>query len=220
MQPQPYFPEAEELPGNAAGLDYDVRLGFIRDVIDRFTLSVLVVAAATVSLLNWAPDYARDLTRSALAALGALLVASTLRKIRLGGESDRLSIWVLPFILGTMARLAAALTLAGVRLELIPIAVLAVWLYRMMCGRDFSFLGLFTLGCLPLGVGWAILRPGWWGLLWGVMTLAYVSYDLAALLQRRRLNEAGLAVVDLYRDVLNFISYTFRVIHHWRNFRI
>lgn len=225
MQPQPYFPEAEELPGNVAGLDYDVRLAFIRTVIDRFTLSLLTVCLGSVFFLQFAPDYTRSLPRAALATFGALIVASTLRKIRMGGEPDRLSIWVLPFILGTMARLGASLVQAGVNLNLVPVAAISIWLYRLLCGRDFSFLGMFVLGIIPLGLSAAMFRVlplggGGWSLVIGVSLLAYVSYDLAALLQRRRVSEPGLAVVDLYRDCLNFISYTFRVIHHWRNFRI
>ena len=54
----------------------------------------------------------------------------------------------------------------------------------------------------------------------GLAYFSYYIYDLAALLQRRKGQDPWLAVMDLYRDILNFVSYTFRVIHHWRNFRI
>jgi hypothetical protein len=57
---------------------------------------------------------------------------------------------------------------------------------------------------------------------WGAAGLGYVLffvYDLAALLSRRRLREVPAAVADLYRDLLNFITYSVRIVLHWRRFR-
>jgi len=66
------------------------------------------------------------------------------------------------------------------------------------------------------------LRAGavFWGCVWGVGYLFFLVYDLASLQQRRRLGEEALAAADLYRDALNVLSYPFRVIDHWRGFRI
>lgn len=108
----------------------------------------------------------------------------------------------------------------------LPLAGVAF--YTIACGRDFSFIGLWMLSAvLIVGtvsvVAW-LTHPG---LLSSVnaatFALAYLSYyvyDLAALLTRRRRGEEIGAVVDLYRDVLNFTTYTGRIVQHWRKFRI
>ncbi|MCH7946107.1 MAG: hypothetical protein IIC73_08870, partial [Armatimonadetes bacterium] len=100
-------------------------------------------------------------------------------------------------------------------------------LYGVFCGRDFSFVGQVVLTIIVLTIilsATTLLSALAWpdAVRWGLLTLAYVSYyvyDLAALLSRRRLGEAPAAVADLYRDLLNFITYTVRIVLHWRRFR-
>lgn len=228
MQPQPYFPEPEVVSENVALLGYDVRLGFIRRVADLHLISMLLVASTWWMFSTTIPSWKQDLGHAFLAWSGAVLVANLLRRIRPGGQPDQLSLWVFPFILGTTARLLLALSERGIHGEFIPIAALCAWIYRVLCGRDFSFLGLFTMSSMATILVLAACRGA---LHWtsqefltaaafSVGYLAYYTYDLAALLQRRRVHEPLLALVDLYRDIFNFISYSFKVLHHWRHFRI
>jgi len=120
--------------------------------------------------------------------------------------------------------------LSAMQLEVwtLGLASLAVALYTLLCGRDLSFVGMFGLGAgFLLAVTLAIaellrLSAGavLWGCTWGLAYLFFLVYDLASLQQRRRLGEETLAAADLYRDLPNFISYPFRVVQHWRGFRI
>jgi hypothetical protein len=98
----------------------------------------------------------------------------------------------------------------------------------MLCGRDFSFVGGFTLSLIFSSVFIALVmvgeqmtsRQSTYALLWNAVGLFYLVYDLAALLSRRKSNESWASVVDLYRDVFNFIGYFPRVLIHWNRHRI
>ena len=57
-------------------------------------------------------------------------------------------------------------------------------------------------------------------LIWNSVGLFYMVYDLAALMSRRKTTEAWASVVDLYRDVFNFMGYFPRVLIHWNRHRI
>ena len=57
-------------------------------------------------------------------------------------------------------------------------------------------------------------------LLWNAVGLFYLVYDLASLLSRRKSDESWASVVDLYRDVFNFLGYFPRVMIHWNRHRI
>ncbi|HCD99673.1 MAG TPA: hypothetical protein DER07_01365, partial [Armatimonadetes bacterium] len=59
-----------------------------------------------------------------------------------------------------------------------------------------------------------------WGLAANAAYLFFLVYDLAAVLTRRLPKEEWGAVVDLYRDALNFLTYSVRVVRHWRKHRI
>jgi hypothetical protein len=104
----------------------------------------------------------------------------------------------------------------------------SVLIYALACGRDFSFVGCFF-------TSWIISTVGIFGIFTGLklssevvtkamivnfVYLAYSTYDLASLLARRRKGEALAAVVDLYRDVFNFIGYFWRCLHHWKKHKI
>ena len=101
-------------------------------------------------------------------------------------------------------------------------------LYAVLCGRDFSFVGQFVLAWIVSSgfVAWIAtmehLVPGnaAQALAWNTAFLLYLVYDTASLLSRRRRGEALAAVVDLFRDVLNVLGWTLRVVQHWRQHRI
>ncbi len=160
--------------------------------------------------------------------LGCLLALTIVRRVLDGGPLDNvLSLGVLAptvWSLGTMLRLASD---SGSPVWILGAGYLLAGLYGLLCGRDFSFVGLLVLTTIALtmivlttilffGLAWAQAA------LWGLATVAYLTYyvyDLAALLSRRRLGEAPAAVADLYRDLLNFITYTVRIVLHWRRFK-
>lgn len=99
--------------------------------------------------------------------------------------------------------------------------------YAVAARRDVSFLGMFAVGWLLGGVGWATMfwlqLEGRWTLWWAFLAhtvwIWYFVYDFSMLLRRRRLGEELAATADLYRDVFNWTTYWARVIQHWRRHR-
>jgi len=224
---QPYFPEPETVHGNIANEQYDVRLRFIRKVADRHFVTVMSatgLAWAQLQLPEAIPPLWTDIVLLAV----ALAISSILRMLGPGKATDKLSQLFLPIVVFLSARLGAALILADIDCWAIPVASLCMWLYTRMCGRDFSFVGLFGFGLsatllVIFGAAFWTHRPYvYWGtgLPFAIVWISYISYDSASLMQRRRANEVWMAVLDLFRDCLNIFTYGFRVIQHLRTFRI
>jgi FtsH-binding integral membrane protein len=125
-------------------------------------------------------------------------------------------------------QVARELQEGGFAVVLVLFAALAATLYAALCGRDFSFVGQFVLSWLAVSIasgllffvgetagntvisGW-VLASAW---------LFYFVYDLAALLTRRKRGEEVHAIADLFRDILNFITYPWRVYRHWKSIRV
>ncbi|HRI42806.1 MAG TPA: hypothetical protein PLL78_10235 [Fimbriimonadaceae bacterium] len=224
MNVQPYFPEQIVEPGNVADERYSTRLGFVRRVAFGHYLTILAGTWVAGSLHAQLPA-----PTAAMVAGGLLLVLSMLRNFaghsRLELVGNALLLAPLLIVLGLLARAGID---RGIPLWSIPIAATCAMGYVAVCGRDFAFLGQFAMSFLgTVAVLVALLLNGIVPLsavasASGVAAayLAYTVYDLAALLTRRRLGEELSAVVDLFRDVLNFLTYSFRVIQHWRQFRI
>ncbi len=224
MYVQPYFPEQIEIQGNIAAEAYDVRLRFVRLSVGMHLLSAALVAAAAV----WVSAPIGP-TWSCWVFLGLLAAMSASRLILHRGRADIVATGILlpPTLLPLSWALRWAFDLGWPSWSLI-FPIIGSGLYTAFCGRDFSFVGQWMVsGFVSLvGIGavaWFI-RPG--GIVFlnaSTFALAYLTYyvyDLAALLTRRRRGEEFGAVVDLYRDVLNFTTYTARVVQHWRKFRI
>ncbi len=224
MYVQPYFPEQIEIPGNIASEAYDTRLSFIRRTVALHLVSAALVASVTL----WLPSPLGP-TLTLWTWLSLLVALSATRLVAHRGKADLIvSSMILPAMLlalGWTIRWALDL---GWPVWSLGLPLAGVAFYTLACGRDFSFIGLWMLSAvLIVGtvsvVAW-LTHPG---LLSSVnaatFALAYLSYyvyDLAALLTRRRRGEEIGAVVDLYRDVLNFTTYTGRIVQHWRKFRI
>ena len=220
---QPYFPEPVEVGGNAAAERYGVTLRFIRSTMAGHAGSAFAVVAVAVLL-----EPAVSFELAGYVFLGCLLALTVVRRVLDGGILDNvLSLALLaPTIwsLGTVLRLASD---SGSPVWVLGLGYVLASLYGVFCGRDFSFVGQLVLTIIVLTivlVTTTLLSGLSWGdaVRWGLLTLAYVTYyvyDLAALLTRRRLGEAPAAVADLYRDLLNFITYTVRIVLHWRRFR-
>ena len=222
VQIQPYFPEPVEVSRNAASERYGVTLGFIRSTMAGHALS-----AGGVAAVAWLMVPVVSFEVAGYAFLGCLLALTVFRRVLDGGAVDNvLSLALLvPTVwsLGTMLRLAAD---SGSPVWILGAGYVLASAYGVFCGRDFSFVGQLVLTTVSLttivvatiflsSLGWAEAAR------WGLLTLAYVTYyvyDLAALLTRRRLGEAPAAVADLYRDLLNFITYSVRIVLHWRRF--
>jgi hypothetical protein len=220
----PYFPEPETIPGCVANADYDTRLAFVRRVVYLHLLAV-----APMFGLAWLPGFQPHVGTSALLVLAVLLALTLTRRLGPGGRADRVSCVLLYPVLawGVGGMLTVLSQTMPVTFLCMLTALLSSGLYTATCGRDFSFLGQFFFSLVaPTAVALVqviVLREYHAGV--AAWTLAFVLmffvvYDLAALLQRRRDGEQWPAVIDLFRDSLNFITYGFRVIAHVRKFRI
>ncbi|MBL8086581.1 MAG: hypothetical protein JNM85_00755 [Chthonomonas sp.] len=223
MYVTPYFPEPEAVAGNIAAENYDVRLAFIRRVMFYTWCSVAGLCAVSAFPLQAVPS-----ETSWLLVLGGLLLLTAARRWKSGGMADRLSAWIVfPITLVALGHALDSWTAFGHLPTILLVAVTVASLYVLLCKRDLSFLGMFMLGW-PATIVILFIVGEWSGTAWyglpsiliATAVLFFLVYDLASLLQRRRAGEEGLAMVDIYRDTLNFITYGFRVIHHWRNFKL
>lgn len=224
MNIQPYFPEPEEVDGNIAAAAYEDRLRFIRRTIWLHAASLVVVM-----LVVWALPTSTPLREASLFFLGALVTLSLARTVTRGTRLDSVlsSLLLMPtlILVGVWLR---SLHEDGWPVWSVAFSAMFVLCYSVFCGKDLSFLGMFSLCSIALAVvvaplafmGHATLNELSLPFALGVLYLLYYSYDLASLLQRRKPGEEVAAVADLYRDVLNFFGYALRVANHWRKFRI
>lgn len=223
MQILPYFPEPVEVVGNVASERYRVTNGFVKRVMAGHFVSALAVASVAEFLV---PSV--DLDAAAWIFLGSLVALTVVRRMLDGGVMENWLgfILMLPTVwsLGTVLR---HLSDSGLPVWVFGLSYLFASLYATVCGRDFSFVGQFvltTLATVASMVVATLLGYLTWieAVAWGALGLTfafYYVYDLAALLSRRRLGEETAAVADLYRDMLNFLTYSVRVVLHWRRFR-
>lgn len=224
MNVPPYIPPQIEIPGNVAQERYAVRVAFVK--------RVTVLHAATVGLilaLSLLPlpeiSFRWGLAGTAFSLLGLSFVRGVAKRWR---HEQLLSSFFVPIMILSLAVLVRSATMdAGWPLWAIGLPALGNLVYVALCGRDLSFMGMFVLvsaGLSAFVVLTAWLEPGEqpYTLLWLAMVAytGFYTYDLAALQTRRRLGQEVGAVLDLYRDTLNFITYPVRVIHHWRAHRI
>lgn len=224
MNVPPYVPPPIEIPGNVAAEPYRVRLGFVRRVSLLHGASVAVVAAvAALDPPRPGPFVVWGLV------LGLLALLSLVRWLAKGRDMEqRLSMAVFPFLLAALGAAVAEALRAGFPIWSGGLGVLACLVYSLLCGRDLSYVGMYVIGAGASSVGVAIVAwrlgvsagDAWIALGFNAAFSFYHVYDLASLLSRRRLGEEFGAVADLYRDALNFFTYTVRVALHWRRHRI
>ena len=223
MHIQPYFPEPIEVSENIASRSYQETLRFTRTVIAGHAVSVVAVIAGYF----WLPQMLELGASAALFAFG-LLALTLLRRFRNGGWLDNIgSLILLVPTLCALSLTARFLAPLGVPVFALAIGYLFLVLYACLCGRDFSFVGQYVLalGATVL----TLLGLELTGRISGITVLNsvalaaaynfYFVYDLAAMMRRRRAGEQPAAVADLYRDLFNFITYTVRIVLHWRKFR-
>jgi hypothetical protein len=223
MHIQPYFPEQIEVSRNAAGERYIVTLSYVRAVMAGHFVTALAVAGVAVLAKP-----TLDLQSALTVFLGSLLLLTIVRRVLDGGWLDNgLSLLLMAptaWSLGAMARIGLD---AGLPLWIPAAAYAYASVYGALCGRDLSFVGQYVIaaaGLLVTVLGALVLGLLEWqdATLWTLVALVYnfyFVYDLAALLSRRRLGEEPAAVADLYRDMLNALTYSVRVYLHWRRYR-
>jgi hypothetical protein len=223
VQIQPYFPEPVVVSRNVASERYLVTLGFIRRVMVGHFASVACVVAIAISLV---PTF--DLTAYAIVLFACLMALTFARRFLRGGSADNVVSFLLMVpTVWTVASIVRIAFDAGHPVWIVAACYLSASLYGAFCGRDFSFVGQFVItsfatAAIVAAAGLTGIATWPEAVIWGCVGLGYVLfyvYDLAALLSRRRLGEEPAAVADLYRDLLNFITYSVRIVLHWRRFR-
>ncbi|HXH61638.1 MAG TPA: hypothetical protein VNI20_09815 [Fimbriimonadaceae bacterium] len=223
MISQPIFPEPIQVAGNVAGGRYGEIVLFIRKTMLGHCASVGLVCLSAV--LFGEPQPIKILAIIFVASLLALTAAR--RFLKGGTPGNFASILLLAPTIWSLGGLVRYGWDAGLPVWILASGYLCALIYGLVSGKDFSFVGQFVITTvvmaiiLPSTVLLGAVRASD-ALLWGCVTLAYVFffvYDLAALLSRRRPGEAVAAVADLYRDLLNFVTYSVRIALHWRRFR-
>jgi hypothetical protein len=218
-----YIPEPIQVPGNVADAPHAVRVRFIRQVSLGAALAWTGLAA--LSRLAWPEASAVVLGVILLALLGVLsLFRTAYRGRRLESKVSA------PFILPIVALAAWCLAATEWPFSVVVAPAFGLWSlagYAQLAGRDFSFVGGFgaaaITGTLALAAADATLgttgraAPA---MAVNLLVLLFMVYDLSCLLGRRRAEEAGAALVDLFRDPLNAIGYLPRVAMHWRKHRL
>lgn len=220
---QPLFPEPLTVQNNVADAPYRQRVWWLKQVLAWHSASVFVIAALAKAVPEVTSLYA--------AAAITLLLLVALTFVRRLVQSDRVEKWLniaimVPLVL-SLSQLAAHAESGGWPLESLALASFFVLAYCLLCGPDFSFMGMFTLSCIG-SIGVVVVAsllgyplPGTMALACATSCgfLAYIAYDLSMVIRRRRLQEKASAVTDLYRDVLNWTTYLLRIWLHWRRYR-
>ncbi len=224
MQVPPYIPQPVEIPNNLTQEKHLVRLGFVRRVAALHLLTVLIIGGLVALPVPGLP-----LPTAVALMLGSLIALVSLRRIEKGQKYEQIvSLVLFPLMLVSLAMVIEGLQSIGWPVWAIPVGIVIAQLYTFLSGRDMSYIVMFLI---PAIIGMACIAA--YGFLQQFSiekilgacalhctVLFYYVYDLASLLSRRRLGEELGAVIDLYRDPLNFLSYTIRVIRHWQKHRV
>jgi hypothetical protein len=219
-----YVPEPEQIPGSVTTEPYRMRLAFIRQVLQCFVGSVGLVIGVGLLLPGKLP-----LLQVSIGLLLTLFLVSGIRSLLRGTELEpKVTALSLPIVIFMFALATRTWTAAHFPAWSILAGIASFGIYATFCGRDFSFVGGFTLSLIVSSVfiAFVMVEEGMTtqrsvqALLWNAGGLFYLVYDLAALLSRRKASEGWAAVVDLYRDVFNFLGYFPRVLIHWNRHRI
>jgi len=219
-----YIPEPVEISDNVTLRSYKERVAFIRRVFALHFLSLgLIAGMAALHVPN------PGLISGAILVGTCLLVLSLVRIETRGTKADiRLSTALLPVLLVGLSFLVREGVEHQWPLWALPIGAACALLYALLCGRDYSFVGQWFLGIIASNVAIAMAANlsaldtthAWAAVLLNSAYFTYLVYDGASLMARRRMGEEIAAVVDLYRDILNFFGYTIRCVRHWQRHRI
>ncbi len=200
-----------------------MRLGFIKRVAAFHLASLIVVGGVAYSPFSLPRDQSWWPMAVLLLTLAVLRVA-----LRRGPREATISTYLLIPLLVCVGLALSPVQTAGFPLWSLVLGPGFALIYALICGRDFSFMGQYLLSLIAsttiIAALWVsapdTLANARWSLAANTVFLTFIVYDSASLLARRRLGEELAAVVDLYRDVLNFSGYLVRCIKHWRKHRI
>jgi len=220
-----YVPEQIEIPDNVTEQPYAVRVRFIRRMQAYQMISFGVVAL----LAAFWPATEVRLSVALLILLAVLIVLCVIRIVaRSTRREATMSAALMPILLAFVGIAANRAYAVGFPVWSVLFGLGFSYIYAILCGRDFSFVGQFVLSLIASSVALAALslamgHRGTYAaeaLGWNAAFLSYYAYDCASLLSRRRIGEELGAVIDIYRDVLNIFGYVPRVVHHWHKHRI
>ncbi len=225
--PPPLLPEPITVPGNVADGDYIQRVRFIR-AVGLFHLATVLAIAGVVALFlkpsvmpylaGSSPEAMVPVAFVSVLALSAarkapLLPQLVILAIFLVSGSAALSFWIAAWHDSFPAFVEAVGVVAAV-------AYTALLAYNLFCGRDYSFGGEFVLSALAV-VAAGVTVAFRYGLtvaetvtaiVTSIALITYWVYDLAMVIRRRTLAETPQAVVDLYRDLVNFVGFPVRIL--------
>lgn len=227
MYVQNYIPDAIEVPGNVAESTWPAKLAFVRKVAFLHLVSLVVLfLGITVARTYWPTIH---LAIAVSLYLGISIAESTVRILWRGRKREVFwSLVLAPALVISLATLIVASARFHLPLWAALVPPLFGAAYISLCGRDFSFIGLFCSGAFGsitlvpyiatrihgTGINFA------WPILVSSAYWLYYCWDLASLMSRRRTGEEITAVIDLYRDILNIFGYSVRCIRHWQQHRI
>lgn len=225
--PPPLLPEPITVPNNVADGDYDTRVRFVRTVGIGHLLSLAILAIAVGLFMH-------PTGRLYVAEVGAQVIGvfSAVCLILLAAVRHSKPLWQLLVFLAFLLSFSAWMGTAVLRLhesypaftESLGIGIATAWvavlLYNVLCGRDYSFVGEFTISFLAVCVAVWLYGKGvrldfsetLAVLSLCALALGYWTYDLAMILGRRTSSERLAAILDLYRDVLNFLGFPVRIL--------
>ncbi|MFZ4508526.1 MAG: hypothetical protein ACOYON_12600 [Fimbriimonas sp.] len=219
-----FIPGPEEVAANVSMEPYGLRVAFIRRV-----MLLHFGSAGIVAVLMQLPFPAVGTRLAGFALALVLVVLAVQRILQRGGRSEAsVASACLVVLLPAVAWFVHEIRYTGIPIWAPAVGLGAMLLYTLLCGRDFSFVGCFSLALVVSSVAIALLcrthqLTGWTSgraLTLNAAALLFWTYDLGYLMARRRRGEELAAVTDLYRDVLNVFGYIPRVILHWRRHRI
>lgn len=220
---QPYFPEPITVPGNVATEKYATRIQFAKRAILSHTFTVIAASCVAQFAQSPLPEF-----YPALYLLGILILLNISRRTFETGHTESIfSLLGLVTSIPLWGWFARDLVSYGVPVWVIPLTSATMAVYSLICGRDYSFVAMgvfsFILGGLAiLAANLTVLFPAvltWEALAILVAYTTYVTYDLSMVMRRRRSSEWLSSQADLYRDLLNFLTYPLRVAIHWKSLR-
>lgn len=224
MNVPPFIPQPIEIPGNVSEESRPACLAFVRRAVTLHFLSVLCIAGVAMLPIRPLP-----LEFTGSWALGILLLLSLIRGLAKGRPLDFwVSVGIAPALLIVLGLGVRALWDAQWPVWALGAGLLFSLVYTWLSGRDHSFVGHYGLSLVSSSIFVVIVQQTVKevsahrvaAFLGNSAFLFYFVYDLAAILTRRRKGEEFAAVVDLYRDMLNGLTYSVRVWRHWQKHKI
>lgn len=217
------FPEPVSVIDSVASQKYDVRLLFTKQAMTGQFALMGVISILTL-VIPHLPITTQNLW---WIALGSVISLNMVRRLINGPIETVLSYLIFASLAVTLSQIGQRFMDWGYPAWILPVSAFLALSYAWLCGRDFSFAGCaFFTAFAAVGVTTILAFLGWvpwpdvgWAVVVALTYTGYITYDLAMMMKRRRPDELLTAVIDFYRDVLNFVFYPLRVWLHWKKYR-